>query len=98
MTHRSTQAGTTLLNVIRIAVQRGAVVYVAQGVKDVRINSILNVMHRSVGEDGVDPSRVGRAKLVRRRPACAAPPVDVDVLVRIRQGASRSRLLIIARI
>jgi hypothetical protein len=56
------------MNVIRIAVQGRAVVNVAQGIKDVRIDAILNTVNRSIGEDGVDAGRMGGAELIRCRP------------------------------
>jgi hypothetical protein len=71
------------MNVIRIAVQRRAVVNVAQGIKDVRIDAILNTVDRSIGEDGVDPGRVSRAELIRRRPTDSTPSIYVYVNVRI---------------
>jgi hypothetical protein len=49
------------MNVIRIAVQGRAVVNIAQGIKDVRIDAILNTVDRSVGENGVDPGRIDRS-------------------------------------
>src|SRR5215472_9572182 len=88
----------TLLNVIRIIVESRAVVNVAQGIKDIRIDSILDAMDRSVGKDRINPGRVGGAELIRGGPASATPAIDVDVLVWIGQRAVGSCLVIIARI
>src|SRR5438128_396563 len=64
----SSSARISSLDVIRVAVQIRAVVDVAQGVKDVRIDSVLDVVHGAVAKDGVDASRMSRAELHRAGP------------------------------
>src|SRR5216683_740698 len=60
--------GFSLVDVIRVGMQGGAVRSVAQGVEDVGIDAVLDVMDRAIGEHGVEAGRVGRAEYKPRVP------------------------------
>jgi hypothetical protein len=68
------------IDIVRVTVQCRAVIHVAQGIEDVRVNTVLDVVDRAVGEDRVNARGVGGAEAKLRRPGDRAPTVDsIDV-------------------
>ena len=59
-----------------------AVVRTAEGVEDIRVNAVLNIVDRAITEDGIDSGRMGRAKYAKA-PHVATP------LAGISAGATR---------
>ena len=49
-----------LLNVIKVGMEIRAVVRTAEGVEDIRVNAVLNIVDRAITEDGIDSGRMGR--------------------------------------
>src|SRR5207249_6992172 len=55
-------AEKTSIDVIGVTVEVGAVTDVAEGVEHLRIDAVLDVVHRAVGEHGIHTGRVSRPK------------------------------------
>src|SRR6266446_4159475 len=57
-----------------------AVVRTAEGVEDIRVNAVLNIVDRAITEDGIDSGRMGGAK-DPKAPQAATPKTGLSTAI-----------------